>query len=104
MNTEQPSNRPHSSLLDVSARPPVVGPGQTIGTVTDKISSIVLTGRTPLWWLIGLAITFSLVMLLFYAITALFIRGIGIWGVNIPVGWGFAIINFVWWVGIGHAG
>lgn len=104
MNTEQSSNRPHSPLLDVSARPPVVGPGQTIGTVTDKISSIVLTGRTPLWWIIGLVITFSLVMLLFYAITSLFVRGIGIWGVNIPVGWGFAIVNFVWWVGIGHAG
>ena len=34
----------------------------------------------------------------------LFVKGIGIWGVNIPVGWGFAIINFVWWIGIGHAG
>ncbi|MFO0841468.1 MAG: hypothetical protein U0797_03575 [Gemmataceae bacterium] len=31
-------------------------------------------------------------------------RGVGIWGVNAPVGWGFAIVNFVWWIGIGHAG
>ena len=38
------------------------------------------------------------------AITNLLFRGIGIWGINIPVGWGFAIINFVWWIGIGHAG
>jgi hypothetical protein len=35
---------------------------------------------------------------------ALLIKGTGIWGINIPVGWGFAIINFVWWIGIGHAG
>jgi molybdopterin-containing oxidoreductase family membrane subunit len=34
----------------------------------------------------------------------LFLKGVGIWGINIPVGWGFAIINFVWWIGIGHAG
>src|SRR5437899_7971416 len=43
-------------------------------------------------------------MMLFYAIAYLLIAGIGIWGINIPVGWGFAIINFVWWIGIGHAG
>jgi len=47
---------------------------------------------------------FSLTMMLFYAIGYLFVLGIGIWGVNVPVGWGFAIINFVWWIGIGHAG
>ena len=34
----------------------------------------------------------------------LLVRGVGIWGINIPVGWGFAIVNFVWWIGIGHAG
>ena len=39
-----------------------------------------------------------------YAIGYLFVRGVGIWGVNIPIGWGFAIVNFVWWIGIGHAG
>src|SRR5262249_2346799 len=48
--------------------------------------------------------TFLLTMMMLYAIGYLFIRGIGIWGVNIPVGWGFAIVNFVWWLGIGHAG
>jgi len=85
-------------------RPPIIGPGHTFGTVTDKISAVVLTGRTPRWWFIGFAIAFSLAMLLLYAISYLFVKGIGIWGVNIPVGWGFDIINFVWWIGIGHAG
>lgn len=82
----------------------VIGPRHTYATVTDKISSIVLTRRTPYGWLIGFGISFMLTMLLLLATTYLVIRGIGIWGVNIPVAWGFAIINFVWWIGIGHAG
>jgi molybdopterin-containing oxidoreductase family membrane subunit len=48
--------------------------------------------------------TFSLVMLLMMSVCWLFLKGVGIWGINIPVAWGFAIINFVWWIGIGHAG
>jgi Ni/Fe-hydrogenase subunit HybB-like protein len=83
---------------------PVIEPGHTFASVTDKISAIVLTRRTPLFWFVALAVSFSLLMLFFWAITNLFFTGIGIWGVNKPVGWGFAIINFVWWIGIGHAG
>src|SRR5262245_66644107 len=82
----------------------IIGPGHTYATVTDKISSIVLTRKWSLHWLVGFAFSFLLVMLLMYATAYLFIRGIGIWGVNIPIAWGFAIINFVWWIGIGHAG
>jgi Ni/Fe-hydrogenase subunit HybB-like protein len=99
-----PESSTRSEIIGASTSPPVVGRGQTIGTVTDKISSLVLTRGTPLWWVIGFAISFTLLMLFLYAVTWLFIEGIGIWGVNVPVGWGFAIINFVWWVGIGHAG
>jgi molybdopterin-containing oxidoreductase family membrane subunit len=82
----------------------VIGPGHTFGSVTDKISSIVMTRKTPLFWLVGFAIGFLLTMVLLFSVGVLFIRGIGIWGVNAPVGWGFAIVNFVWWIGIGHAG
>jgi molybdopterin-containing oxidoreductase family membrane subunit len=82
----------------------IIGPGHTYATVTDKISSIVLTRKTSLGWLAAFGIAFMFVMLLFYAVTYLFVEGIGIWGVNVPVAWGFAIINFVWWIGIGHAG
>jgi Ni/Fe-hydrogenase subunit HybB-like protein len=84
--------------------PPVIEPGHTFASITDKISTIVLTRRTPRGWFLGFAIAFTVMMMLFYAIAYLLIAGIGIWGVNIPVGWGFAIINFVWWIGIGHAG
>jgi Ni/Fe-hydrogenase subunit HybB-like protein len=85
-------------------RSPVIGPGYTFGSVSDKISSIVLTRPKSHGWLIGFLIAFSLVLLLMYAIGYLLVRGVGIWGINIPVGWGFAIVNFVWWIGIGHAG
>jgi Ni/Fe-hydrogenase subunit HybB-like protein len=90
--------------MQVETGPPVIEPGHTFRTVTDKISAIVLTRKAPKGWIIGFAISFVLVMLFLYAVTYLLIVGIGIWGVNIPVGWGFAIINFVWWIGIGHAG
>ncbi len=83
---------------------PVIEPGHTFATVTDKISSIVLTRPTTNGWIVGFAAMFMLTMMLLYALGYLFLRGVGIWGINIPIGWGFAIINFVWWIGIGHAG
>src|SRR6476659_6828272 len=83
---------------------PVLAPGYTYGSVTDKISSIVLTGRTPRGWFIGMAVAGAIVMLFLLSVTWLFVRGVGIWGINTPVMWGFAIVNFVWWIGIGHAG
>ena len=84
--------------------PPVVAPGHTFASVTEKISAIVLTRRHPYSWFIGAGLGFMATMMLMVALTYLLIKGTGIWGINIPVGWGFAIINFVWWIGIGHAG
>jgi molybdopterin-containing oxidoreductase family membrane subunit len=83
---------------------PVIEPGHTFATVTDKISAIVLTRPTSNGWFIGFGIAFLITMMLLFAIGYLFARGVGIWGVTIPVGWGFDIVNFVWWIGIGHAG
>jgi Ni/Fe-hydrogenase subunit HybB-like protein len=96
---EQRELTAHSELS-----PPVIEPGHTYASVTDKISSIVLTGKTPRIWFIGFGVSFLVVMVMLYAIAVLLAYGTGIWGINIPVGWGFAIINFVWWIGIGHAG
>lgn len=84
--------------------PPLMAPGQTFESVTETIGSIVLQPRQPKSWLVGAFIAFSLLMLFLVAVTWLLIRGVGIWGINIPVAWGFAIVNFVWWIGIGHAG
>src|SRR5208282_2794224 len=79
-------------------------PGYTLGTVTDKISSIVLTRGTTKGWMLGFGAAFSLLMLFNVAVAYLLVKGVGIWGINIPIGWAFAITNFVWWIGIGHAG
>ncbi|HXT22167.1 MAG TPA: NrfD/PsrC family molybdoenzyme membrane anchor subunit [Thermoanaerobaculia bacterium] len=84
-------------------RAPVLAPGHTAGSVTDKISSVVLSG-TPRWFYPAFALSFTLLMVLFGALSKLFWEGTGIWGINQPAGWGFDIINFVWWIGIGHAG
>ncbi|MDQ3907177.1 MAG: polysulfide reductase NrfD [Acidobacteriota bacterium] len=89
---------------EVLARPPVIGPGYNFTSITDKISSIVLRRKTSRGWLIGFGVSFAIVSLLLYAVGRLLVLGIGIWGVEIPVAWGFAIANFVWWIGIGHAG
>ncbi|GAC1666268.1 MAG: polysulfide reductase NrfD [Candidatus Acidiferrum sp.] len=83
---------------------PVVGSGYTLESVTEKISDAVLTKPTTLGWFAGFAVAFSLLGMMTVAIGWLIIKGVGIWGINIPIGWGFAIVNFVWWIGIGHAG
>src|SRR3954447_2338373 len=86
------------------AAAPVLEPGHTYGSVTDKISSLVLVRPYNWRWITGFAISFALTMLLLVAVTYLLIEGVGIWGIDVPVMWGFAIVNFVWWIGIGHAG
>ena len=71
---------------------------------TQAISAPALRRAAPPMWL-PVLFTASLVFMLFLlAVAWLLIRGVGIWGINIPVAWGFAIVNFVWWIGIGHAG
>jgi molybdopterin-containing oxidoreductase family membrane subunit len=84
--------------------PPVIEPGHTYASVTDKISSIVLARRTPLFWVLGFFVSFLLTMGLLVAVSYLLAKGLGIWGINQPIEWAFDIINFVWWIGIGHAG
>jgi molybdopterin-containing oxidoreductase family membrane subunit len=83
---------------------PVLAPGHSLGTVTQQISDVVLRRRPGRLWWFGVVLTFGLVNLLVVAVVYLIAVGVGIWGVNIPVAWGFAIVNFVWWIGIGHAG
>jgi len=96
---QPPVNSPEIRRLS-----PVLGPGHTYASITDKISSIVLTRPVSLGWLVGFGICFCFIMLLNLAVVYLIGKGVGIWGINIPIGWGFAIVNFVWWIGIGHAG
>ncbi len=83
---------------------PVAAPGQTYTSVTDTVTGVPLRKHQPWQWLAAFAVGFLLTMVMLTTIVYLLAKGVGIWGVNIPVAWGFAIINFVWWIGIGHAG
>src|SRR5947208_15688044 len=105
MDDQQRQDDLHSSIhSSVHATHPLVGTELTFGSVTDKISEIVLKRKTPITWFIGFAVSFALFQLMMLAITKLVFIGIGEWGVNVPVAWGGVILNFVWWIGIGHAG
>jgi Ni/Fe-hydrogenase subunit HybB-like protein len=83
---------------------PVIEGRVSYAAIGDKIGAVALAPRAPFGWYIGAGITALLVLVLLVAVSYLFAIGIGIWGVNIPVAWGMAIGNFVWWIGIGHAG
>jgi Ni/Fe-hydrogenase subunit HybB-like protein len=96
------------SLLAVKAPPraddPIVLPGPTLGSLTDRISALALRERAFLWWWLALLPTGFLTLVLIGSIIWLFYAGIGVWGVDWPVMWGFAIINYVWWIAIASGG
>lgn len=82
---------------------PLIEDNPTFHRLSEEISGIV-ERKTPKLWYLWFVLSASLALMMFGMIGYLFFEGIGIWGLNVPVGWGFAIINFVFWVGIGHAG
>jgi len=90
-------------MTDIPFQPPQVTGAQTFSTVTEQISSIT-ERKTPKPWYFAFALSVSVLMMLMGLLAFLFWEGTGIWGLNNPVGWGWAIVNFVFWVGIGHAG
>ncbi|MBU54713.1 MAG: hydrogenase [Deltaproteobacteria bacterium] len=87
----------------IKGRVPLVLGEQSFHDITETVCAP-LEWKPPIGWYITLLISMSFVGLLLTSIGYLVFEGIGIWGVNNPVGWGWAIVNFVFWVGIGHAG
>src|SRR5690242_301450 len=83
---------------------PVLSGRYSYGSITDKIADIVLEHRSGRVFWIAIAVASAFTVLFLVSVTYLFFTGVGIWGVNEPVAWAFALTNFVWWVGIGHAG
>jgi len=77
---------------------------RSYAAVTEAISDIPLRRRFGRGWLAGFAIALLLALLLTFGIGWLLVRGVGIWGLNIPVAWAFAIANYVWWIAIGMGG
>ena len=84
----------------------VIAPGHSFRSVTEKIGGVVLSDmkETHIAWFSGIMFAAGIASLVLIAVTWLVLKGVGIWGVTMPGAWGFAIINFVWWIGIGHAG
>jgi Ni/Fe-hydrogenase subunit HybB-like protein len=84
-------------------RPPLVENKRSMAWITDLIAGVP-ESKTPLWWFIAIGVTGSLAAFGVFCILYLLFTGVGVWGNNIPVGWAFGITNFVFWIGIGHAG
>ncbi|MEZ0296835.1 MAG: NrfD/PsrC family molybdoenzyme membrane anchor subunit [Candidatus Methylacidiphilales bacterium] len=89
-------------------RVPLIGntattPKRSYNWITEKVCGII-EAPTPLWWLIAIAITSTTSLLTVGGVLYLIATGVGVWGLNHPVGWAWDITNFVFWIGIGHAG
>src|ERR1700722_14021036 len=82
---------------------PIIGPGHSFTSDTHGSTALVLGKDYRPGWRVGLEILFSLLMLLNLMIGLLLTKGVGIGGINIPIGCGFRMVTFVWWIGIGHA-
>jgi molybdopterin-containing oxidoreductase family membrane subunit len=97
------TSSPATLVPDPLEPQPLIEGAQTDRTINDSLLDHVWRGAGKGWWaLFGVAL--SALALLVIAISWTLYKGIGAWGNNIPVGWAFGIINFVWWIGIGHAG
>jgi len=87
----------------VDQRAPLVLGDQTFHQITEAVSAPA-EWKTPKAWWIALGFSVSLLLILMGSTAYLFVEGTGVWGLNNPAFWGWAIVNFVFWVGIGHAG
>ena len=90
-------------LLETTIDQPLVTGEQTYHSITESVTRVVENPPTKFWFVL-LAVTSSVALMLFVMLGYLVVTGIGVWGNNVPVGWAWDITNFVWWIGIGHAG
>ncbi|KDA53829.1 hydrogenase [Thermoanaerobaculum aquaticum] len=85
-------------------RAPLVLGDDSFAAITERVASIAERPKPPRWWTVTFSISLALTVVLLAMLAYLFTVGVGVWGLNVPVAWGFDITNFVFWVGIGHAG
>jgi Ni/Fe-hydrogenase subunit HybB-like protein len=85
-------------------RPPLVTGDRSFATITEIVSRVPESNGAPLAWWLAFGFATTLVGLWVFAIGYLLVTGVGVWGNMIPVAWAFDIVNFVFWIGIGHAG
>ena len=84
-------------------RPALVANNHSIGWISDTVAGVI-ENKTPGWWKLAISVSLLVSLGLPIGLTYLISTGVGVWGLNHPVAWGWAIVNFVWWIGIGHAG
>src|SRR3972149_7429284 len=84
-------------------RAPLVQNNRSFGWISDRVASIT-EGKAPRWWWAAFIPSFSFMCLLGVMLGYQVSTGVGVWGNHHPTMWGWDIINFVWWIGIGHAG
>ena len=91
-------------VVDRPKEEQIIAPGYSFASVTDQIAAVVLTKHTPVFWFATFAAAMGLLLLFLLAVGQLFFLGTGVWGLRNPTFWAWDITNFVWWIGIGHAG
>jgi Ni/Fe-hydrogenase subunit HybB-like protein len=91
---------PRQPIVSAAVRVPPL----TAASITERISDIVLERPAGRYWWLALGVSFAAVLSLMIAVSWLFTTGIGIWGDNIPVAWGWAIADYVWWSGLALGG
>jgi molybdopterin-containing oxidoreductase family membrane subunit len=93
-------------MADLSEASPadVIRADASLPLANARVSDPVLRRGAPLWWWIALGLCGFFTVILIIAATNLFVAGIGLWGVNIPIAWGLALANYVWWIGIASGG
>lgn len=94
LNEVNPAPFPRATLVENN---------RSLGWVTDKICGII-EGKTPLWWWVCFLLSCCVASFTVAGITYLVATGVGVWGHANPVNWAWDIVNFVFWIGIGHAG
>lgn len=90
--------------IDPARENDIIASDHTYESLTKHIGDIVMRRPLSLGWLVCVFGSVSVLALMIISVLAVLLRGVGVWGINQPVAWGFDIINFVWWIGIGHAG
>lgn len=90
-------------MYKTDVRGKLINGDKSLGQISRDILSP-LYGKVPLWWKVALVVSLLAFAWGAKSIYTTLTVGIGSWGVNNSVAWGYAIINFVWWIGIGHAG
>jgi molybdopterin-containing oxidoreductase family membrane subunit len=93
-----------TSVTNPPGGPPIIQPGVSLGSLSEEISGRVLRPAAPRWWWIGFGFALLLLLVLVVAVAWLFVNGIGVWGVNIPVAWGLALSEYVWWIALASGG